>query len=311
MDSGMPSAIHQGLLFLLKVNPDLVFELASRFDPELGGEACEYRPDSNELPDPADSERVLHADWVVAAVYERDAAQQQIAGLAVEVQTSHDELKFYSWLSYAAGTRRHFSCRGWTLVFAPDEDVRRRAQNMFVDEQRAAPWFVTPELLPPIISREEAMKDIDRAVLTAMFHLCSESGVACIQAALEALQTVAHPYRKVYVDLMRASLTEEQMASIPERLFDIDENAPLGPMELRSAYYVRGRREGRAEGRVQGLSEGVIQLIAKQIELKFGSLDVEALRRLQAASTSELERIGQELMVAETLDEVFAGPPST
>lgn len=167
-------------------------ELARHFDGRFGEPLLQYEPASNELPDPAASANVLHADWVVAEVVtEGDGRRTPVAGIALEIETRFNPLECFSWLSYAAGVRRLFYCRGWTLVVAPDEVVRTNAQNMFLTEPRASPWFVVPEMLPPITEADQSAKDIDRAVLTTLFHVRSPIGVACARATLEALIRVA------------------------------------------------------------------------------------------------------------------------
>ncbi|PRP97888.1 hypothetical protein ENSA5_31210 [Enhygromyxa salina] len=302
----MPGPIHQGLLFLLKQNPYLVFDLAHDFDTQIPPQHNKFEIASNEIPSPAKDGNILHADWLVAAVCEKQPALRRVAGLAVEVQTTDDVLKLYSWLSYAAGVRNVFRCRGWTIVFAPDADVRRRAQNMFAAEPRASPWFVEPHMLPPIHDVEQAAKDIDRAVLTAVFHARSELGVACIRATLEAMRKVAHKHRRVYGDLMRAMMTEEQLEQIPERLFEIDDEAPLGPMELTGAYYVRGHREGREEGRCAEARK----LILRVLERRSVALDEDQRHRIETASDlSTLETWLDRALTASSTAELFGSRP--
>jgi hypothetical protein len=280
----MPNPFHQTLLFLLKANPRLVFELAGRFDARVGGPHAEYEVASNELPDTAMTETVLHADWVVAG---KNATRMRTAGLAVEVETSENELKYYSWLSYAAGVRRLFRCRGWSLVFAPDEHVRLRAQQMFETEPRASPWFVQPKMLPPITRVDQAIKDVDRAVLTTLFHARSARGVACARATLEALIRVAHPHQMLYRGLVTASLERPQLEQIPKHLLEFDENEPLGPMELTGAYYVRGHSEGVEEGRAQGLVRA-IEGVCEVLGIPLGPSERTQMQALDAAGLDAL-----------------------
>jgi hypothetical protein len=247
---GMPGPIHQSLLYLLKHNARLVFELARRFDARIVDNHRGYAVAANELPHPADPDSVTYADWVVATIATPRPRKHE-AGVAVEVQTHEDPLKFYSWLGYAAGVRRVFECPGWTIVFAPDPYVRRQCQKMFVNESRASPWFVEPNMLPPILEAERAAADIDRAVLTSVFHIRSPVGLACALATLQALR-VASKHAPVYRHLMRASMTAKQIRQTPKELLQWDEEDPLGPMEMTGAYYVWGRRKGREEGREEG-----------------------------------------------------------
>jgi hypothetical protein len=279
----VPGPIHQTLLLLLKSNARLVFELARHFDDRFGAPAVQYEAVSNELPDPAAPANVLHADWVVAEVVVQGEDRIRVAGIALEVETSLNLLKCFSWLSYAAGVRRLFYCRGWTLVFAPDEEVRACAQRMFVTEPRASPWFVVPEMLPPIIDVNQSARDIDRAVLTTMFHVRSPIGVACARATLEALIRVAHPYRKMYRNLVTASLKQEQLEQLPKYLLEWDDEEPLGPMELTGAYYVRGRSEGRSEGLARAI-EGVCEVLG----IPLGPNERAQMQALDAAGLDAL-----------------------
>jgi hypothetical protein len=284
----VPGPIHQSLLLLLKSNPRLVFDLARHFDARFGEPLLQYEVASNELPDPAKPENVLHADWVIAEVVARGEDRIPVSGIALEVETSLNLLKCFSWLSYAAGVRRLFYCRGWTLVCAPDEEVRTNAQNMFETEPRASPWFVVPEMLPPIFDVDQSTQDIDRAVLTTLFHVRSTVGVACARATLEALIRVAHPYRLMYRELVKASMKQEQIEQLPKHLLEWDDEDPLGPMELTGAYYVRGHTEGVERGRALGGIEGVCEVLGIP-------LGPSERAQLQALDTAGLDGLFAEL----------------
>jgi hypothetical protein len=283
---------------LLKRSPHLVFELAHHFDAHFDGPSSEYEAASNELPDPAIFTNVLHADWAIAKVAMHGSARVPTAGVAVEVETSFNPLKMYSWLSYAAGIRRLFLCRGWTLVFAPDASVRAKAQNMFVTEPRASPWFVVPEMLPPIIDMDQAAKDIDRSVLTTLFHASSTFvGVACARATLEALLRVAHPYQKLYGALVTAALKKDERELLPRELLrqhglDWDNSEPLGPMELTGCYYVRGHEDGVAQGRAQALARA-IEGMCEVLDIPFGP---SQRAQVQELDTDELDALHAQLV---------------
>jgi hypothetical protein len=215
------------------------------------------------------------------------------ASLAVEVQTHEDLTKLYSWLSYAAGVRRLFECVGWTIVFAPDGYVRRQCQKMFTNESRASPWFVEPELLPPIVDADRAAADVERAVLTTVFHIRSSNGLSCALAALQALHglRMAHEHAKIYRSLVRASMTPTQIRQTPKELLEWDDEDPLGPMELSGAYYVRGHREGRTEGRQEGrLAEArrvVLRVLARR------GLTIDGPQRERIESCDNLDQLEQ------------------
>ncbi|EDM76470.1 hypothetical protein PPSIR1_00887 [Plesiocystis pacifica SIR-1] len=240
------------MLVLIKANAPLLFELARHFDA-AATQGCEasFETRANELPHPAAPDAVLHADWIVA--------RPDALALAVEVQTSADRLKRYTWLSYAAGVRRLFECSGWTLVVIPDPKLREWYQQMFEAEPRASPWFVEPRMLPPMTNTGDARRDPARATLTTLFHARSEHGAACARATLDALRQldpVDLPQRRVYRELVLTTLTREQLEELPPELLEVDPHAPLGPMERTNAYFTQGREEGLETGRAEGLETG-------------------------------------------------------
>lgn len=66
-------------------------------------------------------------------------------------------------------------------------------------------------------------------------------------------------------------------------------------------------QQGRAEGLSQGRVEGHVELLMRLLALRFGSLADSTRERLAHASLVELDRWAERLLVATTLDEVFAG----
>ena len=68
----------------------------------------------------------------------------------------------------------------------------------------------------------------------------------------------------------------------------------------------RARDEGIQQGILQGQAEGERALLAKQLQRRFGALDPETKQRLYDATTDELERWGENVLEAQTLEEVFA-----
>ena len=67
----------------------------------------------------------------------------------------------------------------------------------------------------------------------------------------------------------------------------------------------KGRVEGRLEGRLEGRVEGQADLLTRQLTKRFGPLSAEIRTRLARATTDQLERWGERLLDAPTLDSVF------
>ena len=66
-----------------------------------------------------------------------------------------------------------------------------------------------------------------------------------------------------------------------------------------------GREEGRKEGREEGRREGQINLLLKQLELKFGPLSAELRNRIHAADSETLSMWSERILTVHTLDEVI------
>jgi predicted transposase YdaD len=67
-----------------------------------------------------------------------------------------------------------------------------------------------------------------------------------------------------------------------------------------------GRKAGLEEGRKEGIKEGERTMLLKQLGLKFGALPEPVLQRVRAASELDIERWAERILIAQTLDEVFA-----
>lgn len=96
-----------------------------------------------------------------------------------------------------------------------------------------------------------------------------------------------------FVDIYTA-LDDNEMRTYQERY----------PQENRTMATLSERLLG--EGRQQGRQEGEQALLAKQLNRRFGPLDNTVELRLQRASSEELERWAENILDAQTLDEVFA-----
>jgi hypothetical protein len=77
--------------------------------------------------------------------------------------------------------------------------------------------------------------------------------------------------------------------------------------KMRSEYREQGLEEGRAEGR----AEGERRLLLRQLRARFGELPAAVVERIEAAGTADLERWGERLLGARTLDEVLDEPGPT
>jgi len=68
----------------------------------------------------------------------------------------------------------------------------------------------------------------------------------------------------------------------------------------------RGVAEGLAEGLAKGQAEGQTALLRRQLRAKFGPLSTGTEQQLQHASSVQLERWAEQVLFADTLEQVFA-----
>ena len=87
-----------------------------------------------------------------------------------------------------------------------------------------------------------------------------------------------------------------------EQLYDM-ESKHMGA--FRERWLEEGRRQGIAQGVAQGFAQGEQRLLARLLTRKFGSLDEATENRLRNASTDEINRWTDQILVARTLEEVF------
>ncbi len=76
--------------------------------------------------------------------------------------------------------------------------------------------------------------------------------------------------------------------------------------ELQSEFAKKYAAEGRKEGLKEGLEEGQRKILIRQLTLKFGELPDGILQRIRAADAEYLERWAERILVARTIDDVFA-----
>ena len=61
------------------------------------------------------------------------------------------------------------------------------------------------------------------------------------------------------------------------------------------------------EGMQKGMQKGELNVLLRQLTRRFGPLDMATERRLQQASSEELERWADNILDAASLDDVFVG----
>ncbi len=292
---GMPSQLHEALLLLFRNRPELAAELlreALHVDLPAYSHAAIA---SAELTDIQPAE--YRADLVVLL---HDVTP--VSGVIVEVQLRADEEKRYSWPVYVAGLRARLRRPVCLLVFTADDAVAKWASQP-IDlggGNRFVPLVLGPSGVPEVSDVERALEYPELAVLSAMSHGCNvnaQKAGRIGEAAMIASLGLDAERSKLYFDLVWNSLgvaaRKELQGMNPEKY------------EYQSDFARRYVAEGRSEGKAEGKTEGKIDLLTKQLSLRFGSLGEKVLERLRSATSAEIDLFAERVLSAKTLGDVF------
>jgi hypothetical protein len=116
-----------------------------------------------------------------------------------------------------------------------------------------------PASVPEVTDLEEAAREIELTVLSAVAHGNGPNGVAVVKAALFALERLDREHAAVYFQILwnglRAPMQRALEAMVMER--QTEGSAKFPP--FREALFERARHEGELEGRREGELDGLRQ----------------------------------------------------
>ncbi len=188
------------------------------------------------------------------------------------------------------------------LVLTADDAVARWAGraidlgggNQFV------PWVLSLSGVPEISDEAQAKADPELAVLSAVAHGADEDfekSARIALAAQAALLDLDADRSLMYHDMLLAGLSEAArevlQAMMPDRY------------EYQSDFAKRHYAQGQAQGQTQGLVQGRAELVLRQLARRFGELPETLQTSLRHASIEELDRIGERLLTARSLEEAL------
>ncbi len=132
------------------------------------------------------------------------------------------------------------------------------------------------------------------------------------------IKRVLLPGRMPGIELPEINDLQEVKSMLAERVQDwtrdwkqqgIEEGRAIGIEEGREEGRKEGREEGREEGRKEGQEAGRLEgerlLIIKQLTRRFGPLNPDTIECLETANADQLERWAENLLEANSLEEVF------
>jgi hypothetical protein len=184
-----------------------------------------------------------------------------------------------------------------------DEAVARWASKdiSFGGGSRLRPFVLGPSRVPEVVDEIRAKSDPELAVLSARAHgrdADVDKAAKIANAAVAATHDLDDDRKQLYFDFVRAALSEAVTRSL-------DAMKPAN-YEYQSDFARKYFAEGKAEGQAEGRAEGSARLLLKLLQLKFGPLPESVIGRVHSAGIEELDRWGERVLSAQSLEDVLA-----
>jgi len=255
----------------------------------------EVRVESSDLGDLRPAE--YRADLVL--LLERGA--RKALGIIVEVQLARDADKPYVWPAYIANLRARHRCPVCLLVVTTDDSVARWAGRPIElgPGTRCHPWVVGPSNVPAITELRDAKENVELAVLSAIEHGKNTDVTLAIRiasAAILASRDIDGERSRMYVDLIYFSLSEGARGVL-------EADMASGKYEYQSDF----ARRYFGQGLTEGTTKGRVEIVLKQLAIRFGSLSDADQARIRSAQGVELDVVAERVLTAQTLDEALGG----
>lgn len=260
------STLHEGIVELVRKQPDLVPELLTQFlDITVPTSATAQLADSVFNETKAVESR---ADAVVVMT----APGGTVPTAVVEAQLQKDEDKRFTWPHYATGARVRHKCPAIVLVVTPDPRVASwAAQPIDVGPGSVfRPQVIHPERIPKIVDAREAARDPQLAALSVIAHGKGDAHVAAkIAVALYVvIKAFPDPERGLYLSLIESALSDDALEEfyrmMPEAPKYFSETLRRSWEQDVAAGKAEGEAKGRAEGEAKGKAEALLRILAQR-----------------------------------------------
>ena len=289
----MASYLHQLLLLLFRNRSRSAADLLGGLDVEIP-EYDDVHAESSDLSDLQPTE--YRADLVLFLVRE----SHKVLGVIVEVQLGRDEDKPYAWPAYIANLRSRYRCPVCLLVITVEDAVARWAARSIElgPGTCCTPWVVGPSNTPAVTELQEAKKNVELAVLSAIEHGNSADiplAARVTSAAIVASAGIDSERSRLYIDLIMKCLLESAPKAIEATMNSLG-------IEYQSDFARRYYFEGKADGKAEGRAEILLELLA----LRFGPLTESVQARVRSAQGTQIGAVAERMLTAQSLDETLS-----
>ncbi|MBL7500120.1 hypothetical protein I6A84_06835 [Frankia sp. CNm7] len=294
----MPSGQHEAPIELATLAPNVVVDLLSDI-------FLVKMPGFHEVTEPSTDMRMLaprtyHAD---GALLFKDAYNQPMLGVVLEVQRGWDPRKQWTWMLYVAHMAVRLRVRTLLLVYCPDPTVARRYERLYEPRDRYSPQeppIFSPRDVPRVVNVEQARANPALAVFSAICHGNDVDIDDYFPALAEVLRTAGPEAAASYEDILVAGLPRAVRIR-----WEVYMAGTVGPRFCSDFY-----RQLDARLRAEGLAKGEGRSLLTVLETR--RVAVPAAAREQILSCTDLDQLDAWLrraVTATTIDEVLQAQP--
>ena len=313
----MPSLTHETVVEMFRRWPGLAAEL-------LGGVLGLSLPAHEEVRlDSSDFTDVLPTEYRSDTTAVLWSGGQPVLGVVVEVQLRRAAQKRWTWPVYVATLRARNKCPAVLLVMCPDGATAAWCSapiELGGPGSQVVPVVFGPSQMPVVTDIEQAAREPEMAVLSAMAHGADPERRAVLDALVAACDAVDQDHRLLYSETVLAVLPDAARAYLLEAFMDISTYEPQTAFwrqryaEAKAAVLAEASAEGaalraearaegaalRAEARAEGLAEGLAEGVLALLESRGIAVDTTARRRITGCT--DLHRLGEWVRRAATVD---------
>lgn len=250
----MPTLEHNGIVEMFRENPELAPHLISTlFHMDVPPHASAAVVESS-------LDQLLPVEFRADLVLElRDAAEDLVLAIVVEVQRDEDPDKKYSWPVYVTVVRARKRCPTAVLVVATDADVAAWAGediDLGLGLGLVKPLVLGPAVVPEITEAAVAEREVELAVLSAVAHGNGPNGMAVVQAAVDALRRLDLIHAAVYFQIIYDALREPMRRALEARIMEQQAEGKTTFPPFAQKIFERGLSEGELKGFRDGERKG-------------------------------------------------------
>lgn len=175
--------------------------------------------------------------------------------MVVEIQSSSDPRKAFTWPVYLCATRARHECPTLLVVLATNDKIAAEAEasiDLGHPGFQLKPIVITREQIPLVNDVESARRLPRLAILSALTHHSLEVAAA----ALDVLKRSTSDYVEVYKDLILSALSEAEQKILEELMSQPYEWKSVQAKKQIADIRAQSKQEGLMEGRGIGLEEG-------------------------------------------------------